>query len=117
MWTVEIDNSATSEIRSLPDDLKAYLVQVIELIETEGPQDLPPKLVRHIEGKLWELRLKAKSGIARALYFTVDPRRVIIVSAYVKKTQKLPSRELERANARMIRKQAVEAANKKGQSK
>lgn len=75
---------------------------------------MPPKLVRHIEGKLWEIRLKAKSGIARALYFTVDPRRVIIVSAFVKKTQKLPLRELERAKVRMTKKQAFEAANKKG---
>jgi hypothetical protein len=42
MWTVEIDASAVSEIKALPDDLKAGLVQVIELIETEGPQDCHP---------------------------------------------------------------------------
>jgi phage-related protein len=117
MWTVEIDEMAVSEVRALPEDLKARLVQVIDLLVSEGPHDLPPQLVRHIDGKLWELRLKAKSGIARALYFTLDPRRVIIVSAFVKKAQKLPSIELERAKHRMKRRQAFEAARRNGRLK
>jgi phage-related protein len=117
MWKVEIEDAAKDEIRALNDDLKAYLIFVIELIESEGPQDLPPQLVRHIEGKLWELRLKARSGIARALYFTVDPKRVIIVSAFTKKTQKLPTRELEKAKSRMSMKQISGTEHKKGNRK
>jgi phage-related protein len=117
MWTVIVDEPAVPEIRSLPEDLKARLLQIIDMIVTDGPHDLPPNLVRHIEGKLWELRLKARSGIARALYFTVDPRSVVILSAFVKKTQKLPSRELERAKSRMRSRQEAWAANKKGQKK
>ena len=117
MWTVIVDEPAIPEIRSLPEDLKARLLQVIDMIVTDGPHDLPPNLVRHIDGKLWELRLKARSGIARALYFTIDPRRVIILSAFVKKTQKLPSSELERARTRMQRRQESEPAGKKGKTK
>jgi Phage derived protein Gp49-like (DUF891) len=63
MWTVEIDEMAASDVRALPEDLKARLVQVIDLLVSEGPHDLPPQLVRHVDGKLWELRLKAKSGL------------------------------------------------------
>jgi len=40
--------------------------------------------VKHIEGRLWEMRLKGRSGIARALYVTAGVRRVVIVRAFVK---------------------------------
>jgi phage-related protein len=50
--------------------------------EREGPQ------VRHIRGQLWEIRLKGKAGIARALYVTAREHRVVILRAFIKKTQK-----------------------------
>jgi phage-related protein len=53
--------------------------------------------VKHIEGKLWEIRATGRDGIARALYVTTAPRRVIVLCAFVKKTQKTPRREIELA--------------------
>ena len=53
--------------------------------------------VKHIEGRLWEMRLKGRSGISRALYVTVVGRRVVIVRVFVKKTEKTPRREVELA--------------------
>jgi phage-related protein len=47
-------------------------------------------------GKLWELRLTGRDGIARALYFTAIGRRVVVVRAFVKKTQTPPA-EIELA--------------------
>ena len=35
------------------------------------------------------------------MYFTLHPKRVIIVAAYVKKSQKLPVNEKEKAEKRM----------------
>ena len=40
--------------------------------------------------KLWELRLTGRDGIARALYVTAIGRRMVVVRAFVKKTQKRP---------------------------
>ena len=54
-------------------------------------------LVRHIEGPLWEIRLKGSSGIARALYAGRIGQRVIVVRVFVKKTEKTPRREIEMA--------------------
>ncbi len=54
-------------------------------------------LVRHIEGPLWEIRLKGRSGIARALYVARIGQRVIVVRMFVKKTEKTPRREIEMA--------------------
>jgi hypothetical protein len=44
-----------------------------------------------VERTLWELRLTGRDGIARALYVTAIGRRVVVVRAFVKKTQKTPA--------------------------
>ena len=56
--------------------------------------------MKHLEGKLWELRLTGRDGIARALYVTATGRRVVILRVFVKKTQKTPRREIELARQR-----------------
>lgn len=101
MWTVETLNTAVdAEIKALPSDLRARLVHISALIAAVGLENVPPDYVKHLEGKLWELRLKARSGIARAIYVTVTGKRVVIVKAFVKKTQKTPLKELATARER-----------------
>jgi len=46
--------------------------------------------VKPLEGKLWEMRLRGRDGIARALYFAKAGRRLCVVRVFVKKTQKTP---------------------------
>ncbi len=41
--------------------------------------------------------MKGASGIARALYVTRTPQRVVVVRVFVKKTQKTPRREIDLA--------------------
>ena len=53
--------------------------------------------VKHLQDKLWEMRLTGRDGIARALYVTAIGRRVIVVHAFVKKTQKTPRGAIELA--------------------
>lgn len=53
--------------------------------------------VCHIRGQLWEIRLTGKAGIARALYVTAKERRVVILRAFIKKTQKTPIAEIDLA--------------------
>ena len=56
--------------------------------------------VKHLEGPLWEMRMKGKDGIARAVYVTASGRRVVVVHLFVKKTQNTPRREIEMALGR-----------------
>jgi phage-related protein len=70
------------------------------LIEHHGLPALPAGAVKHLEDKLWELRVTGRDGIARAIYVTVTGRRVIILRAFVKKTQKTPEHELALARQR-----------------
>ncbi len=51
--------------------------------------------VKHLEGKVWEIRMTGKDGIARALYVTATGRRVVVVHVFLKKTQKTPRREID----------------------
>jgi phage-related protein len=44
---------------------------------------------------LWEIRLKGKAGVARALYVTAREQRVVILRAFVKKTEKTPTGEID----------------------
>ena len=53
--------------------------------------------VDHLQGPLWEMRLRGKAGIARALYVTASGQRVIVVRVFVKKTQKTPRSEIKLA--------------------
>jgi phage-related protein len=46
------------------------------------------------------MRLKGRDGISRALYVTATVLRVVVVRAFVKKTQKTPHREIELALVR-----------------
>jgi phage-related protein len=65
------------------------------LIESKGLENLREPHVKHLEGKLWELRMSGRDGIARAIYVTASGRRVVVLRVFVKKTEKTPPRELE----------------------
>jgi len=56
--------------------------------------------VKHLRDKLWEMRFGGRDGIAGAIYVTAVGRRVIVVHAFVKKTQKSPRAALELAERR-----------------
>jgi phage-related protein len=46
------------------------------------------------------MRMKGRDGIARAIYVTAKGERVVVVHAFVKKTQKTPRSALEIARSR-----------------
>ena len=97
-WTVEtLNETVDSELVELPTDMRARLVRISELIASVGLPNVNEPHVRHIRGPLWEIRLKGKSGIARALYVTANEQRVVILRAFVKKTEKTPNGEIDLA--------------------
>jgi phage-related protein len=53
-----------------------------------------------VDGRLWEMRLRGRDGIARALYVTAAGQRVVVLRVFAKKTQKTPRREIELAHQR-----------------
>jgi phage-related protein len=100
-WAVIFTPEAEQEFNELPMDARAHGAWIIELLESMGPHQVREPYVKPVEGKLWEMRLKGRAGIARALYFAQVGRRLCVVRVFVKKTQKTPRREIELALRRM----------------
>ena len=100
-WTVEtLNETVDSEVEGLPEDMRARLVRIAKLIEEKGLERVGEPHVKHLEGRLWEMRLKGRSGISRALCVTAVGKRVVIVRVFVKKTEKTPQRESKLALSR-----------------
>ena len=100
-WIVQTLNAVVdAEIKALPGDMQAKFLRYADIIEQSGFEGLPHDAVRHLEGKLWELRMTGRDGISRAIYVTAAGRRVVVVRAFIKKTQKTPRHELEIARQR-----------------
>ena len=103
-WTVETLNEAVDqELEALPADLRAHFVRVTQLIGDVGLPNVRKPHVRHVKDSIWEIRIRSKAGIARALYVTTNPQRVVVVRVFVKKTERIPVRELNVARERAKR--------------
>ncbi len=96
-WGKAVDD----EIDALPADMRAKLARFRREIEMHGPMALPMPYARFLGDGLWELRLSGRDGIARVIYITMKERRVVLLRAFVKKTQKTPAHELAIARQRM----------------
>jgi phage-related protein len=100
-WTFEsLDHRVDAEIAALPAEAQADFLHIAGLIERNGLVQVGMPYIRHLEGKLWEMRLNGRDVIARAICTAVE-RRVIVLHVFVKKTQKTPKGALELARKRV----------------
>ena len=81
----------------MPADIIARFIRITDMIEGYGLERMREPHVKHLQGPLWEMRMKGKDGIARAAYVTAAGKRVVVVHVFPKKTQKTPRREIEEA--------------------
>jgi phage-related protein len=100
-WSfVFVNAEAKAELDALPADTRASFERIVRLVQAVGLERVHEPYIKHIEDRLWEMRLRGRGGIARALYVTATGRRVVILRVFVKKTQKTPRREIELARQR-----------------
>ena len=97
-WTVETVSAVDAEMAALPVALRARL---LETVENVGLEALRAPHVRHLDGKLWELRVRAEGGIARGIYVTAAGQRVVVLHVFAKKSRKTPRHALATARERM----------------
>jgi phage-related protein len=105
-WRViTLNAKVEEEIIQLPDDLQAKFFRIVNLIKEHGLEKVREPYVKPLEikarKKLWEMRMKGKSGIARAIYVTVVDRKVVVLHAFIKKTEKTPRQAIEKALKRL----------------
>ena len=89
VWTVETVSAVDAEIEALPVKLRARLIRLLETVENIGLEALRAPHVKHLDGKLWELRVRAAE------------RRVVVLHVFAKKSRKTPRQALVTARERM----------------
>lgn len=70
----------------------------IKTVQFGWPLGMP--LVDHLEGDIWEVRIKLDNRIARVL-FVIDKQTMILLHGFIKKSQKTPKPELDLAKQRL----------------
>jgi len=100
-WQVGfLDEGTKAALDGLPIDFRAGFQRIVELIQAHGLERVREPYLKHLDGPLWEMRLKGKSGIARAVYVTAVGKRIVVVHVFMKKTQKTPRKEIDYAMKR-----------------
>ena len=88
------------EIEGWPVDVLADYARLVELLVDHGPSLRLPHSRAFGEG-LFEPRPRGRSGIGRAFYCFLKGKRVVVLHAFIKKSQDTPDRELRLARKRM----------------
>jgi len=91
-------------LKSLPDMHKKAIGEDIKTVQFGWPLGMP--LVEKLEPYFWEVRTKVPDGIARML-FTVDGSIMILLHGFIKKTQKIPKKEINTAKSRLRQYQEI----------
>jgi len=100
-WSIEYySEKVQQEILELPESVQARYIHLTSIMRFEGAYLGEPHTKALGDG-LFELRLKGKEGIARVMYCTVINNKIIILHIFIKKSQKIPKKELNLAKKRM----------------
>ena len=81
---------------SLDVKMRAKMLRTIGLLEANGTELREP-YSKSLEDGIFELRAKVSSDISRVLYFFVVGRKIILTNGFIKKTQRTPAAEIEKA--------------------
>lgn len=89
-----------AEIESWPVDILADYARLAELLMEHGPNLRLPHS-KSMGGGLFELRPRGKEGIGRSFYCYLVGKRIVMVHAFIKKTQQTPESDLKLARKRV----------------
>src|SRR5260221_13428721 len=98
--TVEGDEPVRKFLTTLDQKTQTRFEWSIEQLRLRNIQADEP-LVKHIDGKIWELRRASSGNIYRVMYFFFTGRQIVLLHGFQKKTQKTPRSEIAIAEQRM----------------
>ena len=105
-WSIlfYVDDSGNEPVAAFLGSLdlktQARFAWSIEQLRLRNVQAREP-LVRHLEGKLWEVREESQTNIYRLLYFFFTEHRIVFLHGFQKKSRRTPRREIVTALGRM----------------
>ena len=74
----------------------AKMIRAIDVIKAAGTTVREP-YSKHLDDGIFEVRAKVGTNISRVLYFFFTGKRFILTHGFIKKSQKTPPSEIERA--------------------
>ncbi len=111
-WTIEyyVTREGKSPVKEFVDSLsaegQAKYIFITRLLQEYGIHVKEPYIkqnIKQITGhkKLYEIRIKDKSGISRILYFAHAGKKFVLLHGFIKKMDKTPVKEIDIAEQRM----------------
>jgi len=103
MWVVQYDERLEEWLETIPADIKAKVLRIVDMLVMFGPHNVREPYVKQVEGqrKLYEIRAKGTDGIVRVFYCTISGQKILLLHGFKKKTDKTPKREIDIAIKRM----------------
>ena len=100
-WRITYYNEKVfKRIEKLPKPLRARYITLTKRMKSDGPNLGMPHTSAMGDG-LFEIRIKAKMGIARAFYCVQIGNEIVVLHSFIKKTQETPKKELDIARKRL----------------
>ena len=81
---------------SLDTKMRAKMVNTISILQDNG-YELREPYSKYLSEGIFELRSRVGSDITRVLYFFYVDSRIVLTNGFIKKTNKTPIKEIEKA--------------------
>ena len=85
-------------LKGLPRKERKIVGDDLKTAQFGWPLGMP--LIRKLDSDLWEVRSRLDNRIARVI-FTVDEDKMVLLHGFIKKSQKIPPRDLSLAKQRL----------------
>lgn len=98
------DGQTKKTVKSYAPEVKKELGTLLLLLQKGFSLSMPQsRPIRSLHKSAFELRIKDKNGIYRVLYVLINKDSIFIPHAFIKKTQKIPNKEIQLAKKRLRR--------------
>lgn len=102
MWAIEYySEKVRFAVDGWPVGIRAFYARITERMKALGP-NLGMPFTRSLGDGLLEIRAIGKEGIGRAFFCTIKEQKIVILHAFIKKTDKTPLYELKTARKRLL---------------
>ncbi|MDK4481523.1 type II toxin-antitoxin system RelE/ParE family toxin [Fusobacterium necrophorum] len=102
MWKVEYYEKENGKIpvfdfiESTDKKMMTRIFQKMRLLEEYG-DTLKEPYSKYLQKGIFELRVSSDTNISRIFYFFFWNKKIILTNGFIKKTQKTPKKEIEKA--------------------
>ena len=101
MWEIIFCNDISkSEFYELPTHLRARGSMLLKVLKVKG-NTIGEPITKNLRDGIFEIRIRADKDIARSLYAYEIGKKIIILTSFVKKTEKTPNDKSELALKRL----------------